>query len=72
MTFRDPMPRWLRNIWVDYSATYIEVGWREHSDDPDFYMEPPMWVWRPFCWVYGHSDDTYGSCVTCRKVLHGR
>lgn len=68
------MPRWLHHFWIDYSASYLQLAWSEdydeNADGPGgFYIEPPMWVWRPWCWAFGHSDDSYGACVICQKVL---
>lgn len=31
----------------------------------------PHWVWRPYCWLYGHSPYGYkpdNYCITCEKT----
>lgn len=57
-------------------ALCIEVVYF-HGDDTtetkrEWELSVPSVVWRPRCWLRGHSDDGYGACVYCRRVLPER
>lgn len=63
-------PRLLR-LWQEYDgfAVTVYTETREWNWDG-----PPMWVWRPLCWAFGHEPYDEGFpkdnyCIVCQKVL---
>lgn len=70
---------WLRCVqWSICVEAKIEVTYfsgddiheRERAYKIDWEIQIPRWLWRPYCWLFGHSDDSYGSCVVCEKRLY--
>jgi hypothetical protein len=61
----------LLRIWQQYEAIALECTFH-HPDDKgetSFELSLPAWPWRWVCLLAGHSDNTYGGCVICRKAL---
>lgn len=54
-------------------ALVIELTYFHGNDTDeskkDIEVSVPSWIWRPRCWAKGHVDDSYQSCVYCRKAL---
>jgi hypothetical protein len=71
---------WLRMCqWsITLDAPTFEVTWfcsddiheRARVYKIDHELRTPRWLFRPYCWAYGHDDDSYGSCVTCEQRLY--
>jgi hypothetical protein len=77
-------PRLLRlwqrlSLWsVCIDAPKVEVTWFSGDDVHertrvykfDREIRFPRLAFRPYCWLFGHDDDSYGSCVICEKRLY--
>lgn len=61
----------LLRIWQGYQAMSLECTFYHPDDEGEtrFEIGLPSWPWRLWCWLRGHSDNTYGECVICRKTL---
>lgn len=68
------------SLWsICISSPKIEVTWFSGDDihertrvyKIDHEVRFPHVLFRPYCLRYGHSDDSYGECVICKKRLHG-
>jgi hypothetical protein len=56
---------------MEARALHFEITYY-HGDDEgetkrEFELSIPAFIWRPRCWLKGHTDSSYGYCVICRK-----
>jgi hypothetical protein len=74
MIVMDHKRRWPRRVlrlWQQYEAMALECTFY-HPDDhgeTSFEVSLPAWPWRWVCRLQGHSDNTYGECVVCKRPL---